>query len=122
MACKHEFLAFKLHATTEWGDKTCRNLWSMVTLNLSLQTQYPNLLVLIDLARVQCISTTTCERAFSVQNLIKTQVRNRLGSKNLEAMLRIALKGLDENFDNIVEESISLRKNGTKYHFLYTNP
>jgi hypothetical protein len=42
---------------------------------------------------VQCVSTMTCERAFSVQNLIKTIVRNRLGSKNLEAMLQIALEG-----------------------------
>ena len=49
----------------------------------SLQTRYPNLLILADLARVQCVSTSTCERAFGVQNLIKTRVRNRLGSKNL---------------------------------------
>ena len=80
MACKREFLAFKLQATTEWGDKTCGDLWGMITWNHSLQTRYPNLLVLADLARVQCVSTSTCERAFSVQNLIKTRVRNRLGS------------------------------------------
>jgi len=24
MACKYEFLPFKLQATTKWGDKTCR--------------------------------------------------------------------------------------------------
>ena len=65
----------------------------MITLNHSLQTRYPNLLVLADLARVQCVSTSICERAFSVQNLIKTRVGNRLGSKNLEAMLGIALEG-----------------------------
>ena len=34
---------------------------------------YPNMLVLADLARVQCVSTTTCERAFRIQNLIKTR-------------------------------------------------
>jgi len=37
-------------------------------------------------------------------------------------MLRIALEGLDENFDNIIEEAIPLWKNGTKYRFLYANP
>ena len=49
-------------------------------------------------------------------------MRNRLGSKNLEAMLRIALEGTDENFDNIIEEAIPLWKSGTKYRFLYANP
>jgi len=53
----------------------------MITWNHSLQIRYPNLLVLIDLARVQCVSIATCKRAFSVQNLIKTQVKIRLGSK-----------------------------------------
>jgi hypothetical protein len=64
-----------------------------ITWNHALQSWYSNLLILVELAHVQCVSTTTCERAFSVQNLIKTKVRNRLGSKNLEAMLQIALEG-----------------------------
>jgi hypothetical protein len=62
----------------------------MITWNHALQAWYPNLFILAKLAHVQCVSTTTCERAFSVQNLIKTKVRNRLGSKNLEAMLRMS--------------------------------
>ena len=53
---------------------------------------------------------------------MKTRVRNKFGSKNLEAMLRIALEGPDENFDNIIEEAIPLWKTGTKYRFLYVNP
>ena len=53
---------------------------------------FPNLLILAELAHVQCVSTMTCECTFSVQNLIKTKFRNRLGSKNLEAMLQIALE------------------------------
>jgi len=44
-------------------------------------------------AHVQCVSRATCEHAFRKQNLIKTKVGNMLGNKNLEAMLRIALKG-----------------------------
>jgi hypothetical protein len=108
MVCKREFLAFKLQATTKWAYKTCRDLRGMITWNHSLQTRYPNLLVLVDLDRVQCVSTSTCKRTFSVQNLIKTRVRNKLGNKNLEAMLRISLEGPDENFDNIIEEAIPL--------------
>jgi hypothetical protein len=64
---------------------------------------------------VQSVSTATCERAFSVQNLIKTKVRNRLGSKNLGAMLRIALEGPYEEVDDIIGEAIPLWK-------LYANP
>ena len=37
-------------------------------------------------------------------------------------MLRIALEGPDENFDNIIVEAIPLWKSGTKYQFLYANP
>ena len=37
-------------------------------------------------------------------------------------MLRIALEGLDENFDNFIKEAIALWKNGTKYQFLCANP
>ena len=44
-----------------------------------------------------------------------------VGSKNLEATLRIALEGPNENFDNIIEEAIHLWKIGTKYQFLYAN-
>ena len=36
-------------------------------------------------------------------------------SKNVEAMLRIALKGPDENFENIIEHAIPLWENGTQY-------
>jgi len=57
-----------------------------------------------------------------MQNLIKTHVRNRLGSKNLEAMLRIALEGPDEEFDHVIDDAIPLWKNDNKYHFLYANP
>jgi hypothetical protein len=70
---------------------------------------------------VRCVSTTTCERAFSVQNLIKTKVRNRLGSKNLNAMMRIALEGPDEEVDDIIGDAIPLWKDNM-YCFLYANP
>ena len=121
-ACKKEFLAFKLQCISEWKDKNFRDVWGMISWNDSLQSRYPNLLVLARLASVQCVSTATCERAFSIQNLIKTRVRNRLGSKNLEAMLRIALEGPDDDAHDIICDAILLWKNDTKYRFLYSNP
>jgi hypothetical protein len=90
----------------------------MITWNHALQAQYPNLLILAELAHVQCVSTATCERVFSVQNLIETKVRNRLGSKNLDAMLRISLEGPDEEVDDIIGDVIPLWKKDNKYRFL----
>jgi hypothetical protein len=78
----------------------------------------PHLLILAKLAHVQCVSTTTCECVFCVQILIKTKVRNRMGSKNLEAMLRIALEGPVEGVDDIINDDVPLWKNESKHHFL----
>ena len=64
----------------------------------------------------------TCERAFSVQILIKTKVIIRLGSKNLKAMLRIALERPIEGVYDIISDIVPLWKNDIKYHFLYANP
>jgi hypothetical protein len=94
----------------------------MITWNHALQAQYPNLLILVELAHVQCVSKATCERAFSVQNLIKTKIRNMLGTKNLEVVLQIALEGLDEGVDDIINDIVPLWKNDSNYHFLYANP
>ena len=45
-----------------------------------------------------------------------------LEAKNLEALLKIALEGPNENFDNIIGEAIPLWENGSKLWFLYANP
>jgi hypothetical protein len=72
-----QHVSVNFQCTTEWGDKNFEDLWGMITWNHALQARYPNLLILAELAHVQCVSTMTCERVFSV--LIKTKVRNRLG-------------------------------------------
>ena len=37
-------------------------------------------------------------------------------------MLRIALEGLDEGINDIINDDVPLRKNDSKYRFLYVNP
>jgi len=66
------------------------------------------LILLAKIARVQCVSTTTCERVFSIQNLIKTCVRKKEGSINVEVLLRIASEGLEEEYDDILQDAIPL--------------
>jgi hypothetical protein len=59
---------------------------------------------------------------FQCAKLIKTKVRNRFGSKNLDAMLRITLEGPNEEGDDIIGDAIPLWKKDSKYRFLYVNP
>ena len=104
--CRREFFNFKLQGTLDWSDKTFKNVWSMITWNESLQKSYANLLQLSEIARCQCVSTTTCERAFSIQNVIKIRHRNQLNTKHLESIMRLALEGPKENFDHMLVEAI----------------
>ena len=45
-----------------------------------------------------------------------------LGSKNLKAMLRIALEGPYEGIDGIISDNVPLWKNDNKYCLLHANP
>ena len=74
-----------------------------------------------EIARVQCVTTATCERAFSIQNVIKTKFRNRLGTQNLNSLLRIALEGPSESADSLLIEAVGLWKNSTKFRYLFSN-
>ena len=119
---REEFFSFKIQSTTEWSDKNFKDLWGMITWNPTLQLKYENLLVLAEIARVQCISTATCERAFSIQNIIKSKFRNKIGTKNLDSLLRIALEGPKEGAKGILIEAVALWKNSTKFRYLFSNP
>jgi len=84
--------------------------------------KYANILILADIARCQCVSTATCERAFSVQNVIKTKFRNRLNTKHLESVLRVAIEGPSNDFDHILVGAIELWQNLAKWKYLYSHP
>ena len=119
---KRECFAFKLQAITVWLDKSFKDVSSMITWNHTLKIKYENLLVLVEIARVQCISTTSCERAFSVQNCIKTKQRNTTLTKKLERVLRVALEGPIEDYYDIINEVIGIWKNNTKFRYLFFRP
>ena len=121
-AVRREFHAYKIQASTEWREKTFLDLWSMVSWNHTLQLKYANLRVLADIARVQCVSTAQCERAFSIQNCIKTKFRNNLQTKNLESVIRVAMEGMRVDRDSILVEAIALWKNSRKFRFLFSHP
>ena len=66
IATKREFFSYKVQASTEWHVKTFNDVWSMISWNQLLRGNYENLCILADIARVQCVSTAQCERAFSI--------------------------------------------------------
>jgi hypothetical protein len=49
-----------------------------------------------------CLIYNDVFMSFGVEILIKTKFKNKLGSKNLEAMMQIALEELDEGVDDII--------------------
>jgi len=75
-----------------------------------------------ELGKIQCVSTFTCEWAFSIQIFVKIRVKNKFASKNLKAIIRIALKEANENFDNIIHNASPLWENGIQLRYLYSNP
>ena len=114
-AIRREFFAFKVQASTEWREKSFHDVWCMINWKQSLHGKYENLRIFADIARVQCDSTAQCERAFSVQNCIKTKTRNKLDTNHLECIMRVAMEDVRNDLDNVLMEAITLWRNSTKF-------
>ena len=54
---------------------------------------YPQLRKLATIALILPVSTAECERAFSTMKRIKTALRNRLATTNLDHLMRISING-----------------------------
>ena len=78
-------------------------------------------MILVEIAKCQCVSTATCEWAFSVQNIIKQKLRNRVSTSNLESMMRVAIEGPNNDFDDILTSALDLWKDDAKFRYLYSN-
>ena len=120
--CRGEFFNFKLQASLNWNNKTFKDLWAMVFWNEPLQVKYANILLLAEIARCQCVGTATCEKVFSIQNVIKTKQRNMLGTKHLDVVLRVALEGPQDDYDYMLVEAMELCRNNAKWRYLYSHP
>ena len=101
---------------------TFEDVWTSISWSPSLKVKYSNLLILAEIAKCQRVSTTTCERAFSVQNTIKQKLRNRMSKSNLESMMCVAIEGPNNDFDDILTSALDLWKDAAKFRYLYSNP
>ena len=64
---------------------------------------YPNILILINVFYSIPFSSVYCERGFSRQNLIKTDIRNQLNNNTLHMLMMVGLEEIgveDFNFNN----------------------
>ena len=114
MHVKESFFYFKLQEMMDWNDEKFKDLWAMITWNFALQVKYANILILANIARCECLSTATCERVFLVQNVIKTKLRNRLNTRQLKNVLRVAIEGQSNDFHHILVATIELWRNCAK--------
>jgi hypothetical protein len=68
------------------------------------------------------VTTATCERAFSAQNVIKQNLHNRMSTSNVESMMCVAIEGPYNDFDDILTSALDLWKDDAKFRYLYSNP
>ena len=65
---------------------------------------YPLIYLLITLALILPVATTTVERTFSAMNIVKNQLRNRMGYQWMKDRLLVYVK--KDIFDSINNETI----------------
>ena len=49
-------------------------------------------------------------------------LRNQISTSNLESMMRVAIEGLDNDFDDILTSALDLWKDVAKFRYWYSNP
>ena len=103
---RSEWRLFKRLIKNNYLQENNTTFWSKNLDSPSLKTQYPNIRRLGYIANVLPMSTAICERGFSTLNLIKDELKNKLGillkknflllgEKNLKQAMRIVITGCD---------------------------
>ena len=94
------FLAFGLTKSYKGSLSFFQFCCKLIT---ELNDQYPDFANLARLALIIPVSSVSCERGISVQNALKTKVRNRLNPERLNRLMFIKLAGPDvDQFDFLV--------------------
>ena len=72
--------------------------------------QFPNILVLLEIAILCPVGNATVERLFSFMKIVKTRMRNSLGDQVLDSLLRIKTESKEELTDEDLEELVDMFK------------
>ncbi|XP_056107720.1 zinc finger protein 862-like [Rhinichthys klamathensis goyatoka] len=74
-------------------DKSYHALWEMMVTKLPFCSDYKNILHLVHIMLVLPVSSSVCERGFSAQKRIKSDVRGSLHVDTVEDLIRISMEG-----------------------------
>ena len=72
--------------------------------------QFPNILVLLEIAILCPVGNATVERLFSFLKIVKTRMRSSLGDHVLDSLLRIKMESKEELSDEDLEELVDMFK------------
>lgn len=89
----------------------------LVAGNATVRALYPNLSKLAKVCLILPVSTADCERSFSTKKRVKTDLRNRMNTSTLDALMRIRIEGpsLSEfDFDTALNSWAKLRNRRIK--------
>ncbi|XP_078146195.1 zinc finger protein 862-like [Centroberyx gerrardi] len=90
---KEEFQEMKMTINTSLKDKSYLGLWEVMMTKEPYCSDYANILHLVKIMLVLPISAAVCERVFSTQNRIKSDVRASLHTDTVEDLIRISVEG-----------------------------
>ncbi|XP_069811753.1 zinc finger protein 862-like [Dendropsophus ebraccatus] len=92
-AIQAEWRQLKFLVKGQFADLSYSSLWETVISKEPYCTDFGNVLHLIHIMLILPISAAQCERGFSAQNRIKSQVRSSLHISTLEDLIRISSEG-----------------------------
>lgn len=91
--CLAEWSSFRQLLKDSSRLKTHSEVIQYLCTDATMAQIYPNLSTIAKICRVVPIHSSDAERTFSQLKLIKTNIRNRMIEKTLDALLRIAIEG-----------------------------
>ena len=69
---------------------------------------FPGSAELAERLLVAPVSTADCERGFSKQNIIKTKLRNALGLKNLDNLMKLSIDGSSVGEEKLLTQAFKI--------------
>ncbi|KAK7877196.1 hypothetical protein WMY93_032098 [Mugilogobius chulae] len=92
-SAREEFQLMKMMISTNFKDKSYLSLWETMLTKEPFCSDYKNILHLVQIMLVLPISSAVCERGFSAQKRIKSDIRGSLHVDTVEDLIRISMEG-----------------------------
>ena len=99
-ALKAEWEGLRFLMLQNYSQNTTKEVLKILVAGRTISHIYPQLRKQAAIALILPVSTAECERAFSTMKRVKTALRNRLITANLDHLMRISINGPTiQNFD-----------------------